>query len=388
MKWIFFNWFNKYRIHLLVWALFIFYETVVIGIVFKVFGHPMTYTMHYIAILLLFYLHADYALPWSLKEKRQAFWRLPFVLSVEVSIFILTSFLIDRFLINSGIMQSKEPLELTSLYSLRVLYRCVYFWGFSTGYYFLKTYNKEKRKTNELEQQHLKEIIKNQKAEQELTKAQNAFLKAQINPHFLFNTLDFIYHNIDVSSPVAADAVIILTDMMRYAVDADKMGDFIRLEDEIEQAENLLYLSQMRKNHALGFRINYNEEVREIHLIPLVLLTLVENILKHGNLNDPEHEALINLYLEDQSFHLVTDNLIDHEPLKLKTGYHSGLKNIEKRLRHAYGNDVRFHYRTDNNNHFKLQLSIPLAHLKVHDGQPKPLQGIDTTQPREHADES
>jgi two-component system LytT family sensor kinase len=369
--------FDKYKVHLLIWALFIFYETVVIGLVFKVFGHPLTYILHYIAVLSLFYLHADFALAWSLRDKRATFWRLPLVLIVEASVFILTSFSIDKWLIKIGFISSSEPLELTFLYSLKILYRCVYFLGFATAYYFLMTYNKEKKRTNELEQQLLKDIIKSQKVEQELTKAQNAFLKAQINPHFLFNTLDFIYHNIDVSSPVAADAVIILTDMMRYAVDADKMGDFISLGEEIEQAENLLYLSQMRKNHALGFQIDYTEEVRVIYLIPLVLLTLVENILKHGNLNDPEHEALINIYIENHSFHIVTDNLINHEPLKLKTGQHTGLKNIEKRLRYAYGNEIKFEYHTDDTNHFRVHLSIPQEQLKMHGASSNSLHGND-----------
>ncbi|WP_184547775.1 sensor histidine kinase [Mucilaginibacter sp. FT3.2] len=366
MKLIFLKWIGRYKIHLLIWTLFIFYETVVIGLVFNVFGHPLTYALHYIAILLLFYLHADFVLPWSLKEKKAAFWKLPFVLIVEVSLFILTDFFIDKWLIRIDIIHSPVPLELTYLYSLKVLYRCVYFWGFATGYYFLMTYNKEKRKTNELEQQHLKDIINSQKAEQELTKAQNAFLKAQINPHFLFNTLDFIYHNIDASSPVAADAVIVLTDMMRYAIDADKMGEFIALGDEIEQAENLLYLSQMRKNHPLGFRINYNKDVRTIQIIPLVLLTLIENILKHGNLNEDKHEAIVNLYVESQFFHITTSNLVNHKPLKLNAVSNTGLKNIEKRLRYAYGNDVKFDYYTDNAGLFKLHLSVPLEQLSSH----------------------
>jgi two-component system LytT family sensor kinase len=365
------NWSDKYKLHLLIWALFIFYETVVIGLVFSIFGHPLTYLTHYIAIFFLFYLHAGLFLPWSLKERRASFWKLPLVLIVEITGYILVSFLIDKLLIEGGVMPSSKNFELSYVYSLRMLYRGVYFLGFSTGYYFLVTYNKEKKKTNELEKQHLKYIIHRQKAEQELTKAQNAFLKAQINPHLLFNTLDFIYHNIDASSSVAADAIIVLSDMMRYAVDSDRMGDFIRLGDEIEQAENLIYLSQMRKDHALGFTLKYEQEVREINFIPLVLLTLIENVFKHANLNEPGHEPLIHIYIEKQVFHMITDNLIKYQPPK--SGHHMGLTNIEKRLKYAYGEEVLFRYHTDEARHFILHLSIPIERLTVHGGSSSPL---------------
>lgn len=364
MKWNIKNWFHKYKLHLLIWALFIFYETVVIGLIFSIFGHPLTYITHYIAIVILFYVHADYLLPWSLQDRKVPYWRLPITILFEISAYILLSFYIDKSLILIHVMPNAGHFSLTYLYSLRILYRCFYFIGFSTGYYFLTTYNKERRKTYELEKQHLRDIINSQKTEQELMKAQNAFLKAQINPHFLFNTLDFIYHNIDESSPIAADAVIILTEMMRYAVDADKMGDYIRLGDEIDQAENLIYLNQMRKNHTLALKLNYTDEVREIKLIPLVVLTLVENIFKHGNLNDPNLEAIIDIYNESDVFHISTFNFIDYK--SPKNGSHSGLNNIEKRLRFAYGANVEFKYETDLDNRFSLHLSIPIKSLTGH----------------------
>jgi two-component system LytT family sensor kinase len=288
------KWFKQYRVHLLVWTIFIFYESVLIGYISGVFGHPLSYLLHYLAAIILFYIHAELFFPWALRLKKYIVWRIPLVI-LEIAGFVVISFCIDKLLILNGVVHSETSFHLSWVYVFSMLYRGGYFLGFSTGYYYLITYSKEKIKTNELEKQHLNDIINSQKAEQELTKAQNAFLKAQINPHFLFNTLDFIYHSIDDSSPIAADAVIVLTEMMRYAVDSDKMGDYIYLGDEIEQAENLIYLNQMRRNHNLCFRLNYDEKIKKIRLIPLVLLTLVENIFKHGNLNVSADEAVINI---------------------------------------------------------------------------------------------
>lgn len=357
------NWFKKYRLHVLIWFSFILYESFSIGFVMGAFGNPITYAAHYFIIIFLFYLHADWSLPWALKNNSRAILRIPFVLALEIVVFIFISFYTDQWLINNHFLRFNGPFILNIQYCLKTLFRDIYFIGFSTGYYFLLTYAKERRKTNELEKQRLNDIIYRQRSEQELTKAQNAFLKAQINPHFLFNTLDFIYHNIVSLSPSAADAVITLAEMMRYAIDSDKMGDFISLGDEIDQVENLLYLNQIRKNDELGFLFEYEENVRQIYLIPLVLLTLVENIFKHGNLMERGHDALVRIYLKNETLLIETDNLINNKTAV--AGNHKGLSNILQRLKYAYGDNIIFAYHSDKANHFKVHLSIPLEQLKA-----------------------
>ncbi|MDB5086737.1 MAG: Histidine kinase [Mucilaginibacter sp.] len=367
MKRIFSSWFKKYRIHILVWIIFILYESITIGWLLGVFGNPITYAAHYIIIISLFYFHANWSMPWALTNNKRILWKVPAILVLEIVVFILISFFTDKLLIITHILFNKGPLILNLQYSLKTFFRDLYFIGFSTGYYFLLTYNKEKRKTNELEKQRLKDIIYQQKSEQDLTKAQNAYLKAQINPHFLFNTLDFVYHNILTLSPNAADTIITLSEMMRYAIDSDKMGDFIPLGDEIDQVENLVYLNQIRKNHELGFILEYEENVRQIYLTPLVLLTIVENIFKHGNLTEDGHNALVHVYLKNETFFIETDNLIN---LRTKgAGNNKGMSNTEQRLKYAYGDNILFNYYSDESSHFKVQLSIPLKQLK-YPGEP------------------
>lgn len=356
---------RKYKLHLVLWLLFILYESVVIGLITGVFGKPLTYVIHYTLIILLFYIHAGCSLPWALKNYLTAFWRLPLLITLEISAFILISYFVDKLLINSHVVITKQ-LTLTYQNSLTYLYRGIYFMGFSTGYYFILKYIREKKRANELEKERLENIIYIQKYEQELTNAQNAFLKAQINPHLLFNTLDFIYHNVSTSSPIAADAVITLSEMMRYAIDSDKMGDFICLGDEIDQVENLMHLSQIRKQHELKIKLNYQEEVRRILFIPLVLLTLVENMFKHGDLSQPESEASVSIYIKHGNFNIETNNLTNYYPSSGRG--HTGLQNIKKRLKFAYGDNLSFSFFTDGANHFKVHLAIPLEQLKGHDG--------------------
>ena len=341
MKEIIKNWINKYRLHILIWIVFIIYESISIGLVYHVYGNPITYLAHYIIIIFLFYLHAHVAIPWAIKSKKHVIWRLPAILLFEIGIFLLISFYADQLLIQNHILTTTKPLTLNYQYNLKTLFRELYIIGYATGYYYLITYTIERRKTNELEKQRLNDIIYRQKSEQELTKAQNAFLKAQINPHFLFNTLDFVYHSIVELSPKAADAIITLAEMMRYAIDSDKMGDYIPLSDEIDQVENLLYLNQVRKKNKLLFKLQYDEDVRQLYLIPLVLLTVVENIFKHGNLNEKGHDALVGIYIRDKIFIIETDNLINNQVRP--GGNHKGLSNTETKVKICLWRKIHFH---------------------------------------------
>jgi two-component system LytT family sensor kinase len=358
------NWVKSYWIHLLIWSIFICYETIVVGLISGMFGHPLTYIFHYIIVVVFFYLYTNYWFAWAMQSKKNMFWRIPLVVLLSVVVYLYSNFAIDLILLKFGIFPHLKFLNLDKAYVLRTSFRCLYVLVFANSYYFLKTWIREKKETTALKEAQFRNIILQQETEKELTRAQNAFLKAQINPHFLFNTLDFVYHKISNDAPEAAGIIIHLSEMMRYAIDADKRGDFILLEEEIDQVENLLNLSQARMQHEIDF--DYNPAVLNLKIIPLVLLTLVENVFKHGNLALPDHKASIILYTDETNFFIKTDNLTDRFHTRLSN--HTGLVNIEKRLKFAYGDDYKFSYQNIENGHFQTLLKIPLALMEVKDG--------------------
>lgn len=354
------NWFSKNKVHILVWVIFILYETVVVGLMMNRYSHPLTYILHYIVIVVFFYVHADIVMGWATKDKIGAIWKLPVFAALQIGLYILLHYWTDLFLIYIKTIKWNGAYKLDTAFFLKNLYRGIYFMGFSTGYYYIKTFLKERRKTEELERERLNNIILQQRIEQELVQAQNAFLKAQINPHFLFNTLDFVYHHVNAHSPLAGDAIIRLSQMMRYAIDSEQVN--VKLGDEIEQVENLLYLNQIRKDKKLNLEFDYTESVKELQLIPLVLLTLVENIFKHGDLSDPAHQAQINIAVVEDTFYLETDNLINAKASNISNN--SGLLNIKKRLEYTYGAETDFTYGKEDS-HFVVRLFIPLAKLQA-----------------------
>ncbi|WP_134091475.1 sensor histidine kinase [Olivibacter sp. XZL3] len=356
----FLNFLLKYRAHIITWTIFMLYETMIVGIVSGKFGKPPSYIVHYAIYIGLFYFHAHYVLPRILK-RGIAFLTLPAGIVLEVIAYYLFYYVIANFASYYPHFFGIERINFERANLIKVTWRTLYFIGFSTGYYFLINLLKEKERTASLERRQLHQIIAQQKMEKELANAQNAYLRAQINPHFLFNTLNFIYNKTRKSAPIAADAILTLSAMMRYAVESSEDKGYIAIEEEIEQVHNLIHLHRLRQNHQIYFNIEVEEKVRSIWMIPLVLITLTENIFKHGNLSLSNHPATLRLYTDEDSVFIETKNLIN--AIHNTTGLSKGLENIAKRLEHTYGDQATFTYFRDGKNYFQTKVQIKLSVL-------------------------
>ncbi|WP_345951240.1 histidine kinase [Mucilaginibacter sp. PAMB04274] len=357
------NWFRRFKVHILIWTAFILYETVVIGLVFGEFGHPLTYLSHYAIALVLFYVHADVVLPRAVNGTLHVVWRTPLLVAVEIWLYIFACYCIDYALVEASMIKRAGSLAFDTTYQLKTLYRGLLFMGFGTGYYFLKRFLKERERSSALEKEQLREIINRQKFEQQLANAENEFLKAQINPHFLFNTLDFVYHNVLLVSPVAANTIIALSEMVRFAMDASKTGGYILLGDEIEQVDNLIFLNQVRKSDSLSFLFQSDRSVEGLFLIPLVLLTLAENIFKHGELDDPSDPARFTVTTQGDELIIETRNAINLQYVPSRSSG-SGLSNISQRLKYAYGDQCSFTHRVTSGSHFEVRITILMDLLR------------------------
>jgi len=354
---------RTYGLHMLVWSLFMAYEIGMIGFFVGRFGHPLAYLGHYLIIILTFYLWSDYAMKWSRKGHFEWLWRFPLVLTVFAFLFTGTNFCLDYVLIHFEIAPDNSSTVFTKTFVFKNIFRIIYILGFATGYHFLSTYQKEKQKTMALETQKLNHIIEEERMKRALSKSHNDFLKAQINPHFLFNTLDYIYYNVQNSSPEAADAILTLSDMMRYAVDANQQDEFIQLEEEIEQVEKLIYLYQLRKNMELHIILDFEPATRQLRIIPLILMTLVENIFKHGNVSDQKTGIFISTRIENHNLVIETRNARNLRN-EFANSTHSGIRNIKERLKFAYGTGVKASFEA-RDNIFDANIQIPIQALEL-----------------------
>lgn len=196
-------------------------------------------------------------------------------------------------------------------------------------------------------------ILEKQKAQAELSA-----LKHQINPHFLFNSLNFIYSKSIRFDDDLAQSVMLLSDIMRYAlsIEDDKSGK-VMLEKEITHLKNVIEINQKRLNNRL--HINYQEQLsnKQIKIIPLVLITLVENSFKHGDLLDPAHPLGINVYDQENTLFFSIKNQKGKGAKELSNGI--GLSNIKQRLNLTYGN--KHHFEIQNSaSEFAVLLQIPI----------------------------
>lgn len=185
-----------------------------------------------------------------------------------------------------------------------------------------------------------RKVLEAQKMQLEVEKSQANFnfLKAQINPHFLHNTLNFLYAKSLPYSSELSEGILTLSDIMRYALSEGNAKDGkAPLKDEIEHVRNVIKINQLRFSNNLNVKFNVAGVVNGATIIPFVLITLVENAFKHGDLKSTEYPIDINLEVKDSTLYFYCRNKKKNGPKELSTGI--GLDNIQKRLDLAYGKE-------------------------------------------------
>jgi len=111
--------------------------------------------------------------------------------------------------------------------------------------------------------------------------AQLQLLKAQVHPHFLFNTMNNIYAHTQATAPVAARLVTGLSDMLRYML-YDGAQPLVPLQKELKLLQDYIMLEQVRYGNRLDVNMNLPEQTEDLYIAPLLLLPFVENCFKHG----------------------------------------------------------------------------------------------------------
>jgi hypothetical protein len=184
--------------------------------------------------------------------------------------------------------------------------------------------------------------LRDDKKQQKILEVQNLeanynFLKAQINPHFLHNTLNFFYAKSLPYSQELSEGILTLSEIMRYALSKENAIDGkILLKDEIEHFRNVIKINQLRFSNKLNVNFVVNGVIGEVMMIPFVLITIVENAFKHGELKNPEFPIDIRLTVLDDELTFFVKNKKKTGPKELSTGI--GLDNTKKRLDMVYRN--------------------------------------------------
>lgn len=145
------------------------------------------------------------------------------------------------------------------------------------------------------------------RAESERLSAQIAFLRSQINPHFLFNTLNNIYAMAIDTSPKAADMIDRLSEMMRYTM-KHAQQDFVRLDDEIKFIGNFIELQRVRLNNNVKLTYSGLQSIPSLKIAPMLLIPFIENAFKYGVNPEQKSHIKIEITLNNGSLRLTVLN--------------------------------------------------------------------------------
>ncbi|WDF65864.1 sensor histidine kinase [Flavobacterium sp. KACC 22763] len=181
------------------------------------------------------------------------------------------------------------------------------------------------------------------------------FLKAQINPHFVFNTLNNIYSMVYFQSDKSLTAIDKLSQIMRFTT-YESQKEKIKLSDEVAYIKAYIELEQLR--HQDNVRVDFNVEVKNEfeEIPPYILSPLVENALKHGEVSDSE-PIEIQLKVSSEKLIFKVKNKIGTQKKDSLGGI--GLDNLQKRLQIHYPEKHQIKI-TKEENHFTAELEIDL----------------------------
>ena len=307
---------------------------------FTFFLMPITITISYV-----FYF---YLIPVYLQENKSRLFILYTVYTFIISsFFVLLSILYGYFLLHSYHNETTEPITKT----IFAIYLSVYFIIFvfisiNLGINSFKSASKnEELKTKFLQTQL-------QLKEQELK-----YLKMQIHPHFLFNTLNTMYGFALKKAEETPDIILKLSGLLDYIL-YQVNKPLVLLNDEIKHIQDYISLEKIRFQNSLNIQFNATQFSENITIPPMLFLPFVENAFKHGKRIDGTLSIYIVIEKDDENLMFSIKNT-SLEKEKSINGI--GLENIKKRLNMLF--DDKFDLNISNQKHeFKVFLKIPLQH--------------------------
>jgi sensor histidine kinase YesM len=203
-------------------------------------------------------------------------------------------------------------------------------------------------------QRRMAEIAK-EKAETELN-----FLKSQINPHFLFNSLNSVYFLIDKNNSEARDALHKFSEMLRYQLYEMMRDRNIPIEKEIQYLEDYVDLQKLRKDEKYSVEFNCSPKVKGFAIEPLLLIPFVENAFKHiSHNNDKINFVKIDLDRNNGEFHFSIRNSKDANQRSTEAQGGIGFNNVKRRLELLYPDSHELSI-NDNNEIYQADLKLKI----------------------------
>lgn len=334
-------------IHFLIWGsffMFVWFEVRTLGSFRKQDDSiypPMVWST--ILSIALFYCNALYLIP-SFFSKQQYRLYIEVLIALYIGIVLINS-VFDHFYSISLFSSEKEPFFSEIILNFQTK---TFILSLSVAYGLTKNWIT----TSKLQQQLASDKLS----------AQLKYLKAQINPHFLFNTLNMAFASaIKNNDEGTADIIEKLSGLMRYVL-YESNEDKVILEKEINYIDNYIMLQLQRLSPEISSQVKYEVKgnYKNLRIAPMILIPFIENVFKHGIMLSKKAEIVISIFLNSDTLILETKNS-QHTNAVTNSKEHSGIGmiNVKERLMLLYPNQHQLEI-SNETHFFKVRLEIQL----------------------------
>ncbi len=296
---------------------------------------------------------------------------IPYVFSIYVNIMIFKYFLLKKkyllfallsilsytlfYYIISWVRVRYLPLRNDDIIFSIFLYSFMYI-----GFRYLITAPRQIFELKEAEAKRIKAERDLQEMEARSSQAELEVLKSQVNPHFLFNSLNNIYSLTMIDPKMAGKAILTLSDLMRYNLESSKKK-YVSLNHEVEFIDNYIQLESLRVDDICKISYVTDGKFEYKAIAPLILISFVENCFKHGISSDESQNYInITIQLNHNRLTFKTENRIAAPRVDInKKDIKIGIENIKRRLELLYRNKYNLNINSDNGI-FSVNLTIEL----------------------------
>lgn len=262
------------------------------------------------------YFNYYYWLPKYLIQKKQYLFY-----TLSIAVFIIANAWLFNFLLGFFIFENVYYFSWESAFVMSVDTSVIV--AFTTAFKFMQKWNERNQYAKELERKNLESELE--------------MLKSQINPHFIFNTLNTIYFLMEQKDENAKVVLLKFSDILSHQL-YDYNKEFIELSSEVEYLENYIALQRFRHDkEMLLLNWDFPKQVGSHKIVPMLLIPFLENAFKHGA-NSNGFQIDVHLSIENNVLHFITKNTINPNPVRKKGVGGIGVKNVQRRLELIYKN--------------------------------------------------
>ena len=314
---------NSWQFHVAFWLLYWGFHVLQDAIFHPYFKENFNLPI-VIGSLGIVYFNYYYWLPrYLIQKKRYWFYSLSMVTMIIANAWLVNS-IMWAFTNDAYYLSPKSALFMAIDTSVIV--------AFTTAFKFMQQWNERNQYAKELEKKNLESELE--------------MLKSQINPHFIFNTLNMIYFLMEQKDEKAKEVLLKFSDILSHQL-YDYNKDLIALNKEIKYLENYIELQKLRHDEeTLDLRYELPKSTGDYKIAPMLLIPFIENAFKHGS-NSKHFKVEVNLSLNDGILQFFTTNTINPNKIKTKGVGGIGLKNVKRRLELTYSNRYDLNIQND-----------------------------------------